>query len=525
MGLFRNKKEDESVQAVPMTPPQGNAKETKKSGGGLRQWLIDSYNGLYKVVLEPSMPTKQSIILLVVGLVIGLLWGYLLSPTIFYGANPNRLNGAAQEQWIRMVAVGAYSRAEYTEQSAAELASKVPNPVQTINQLLSDPNLSQTDRDSLQFLLSILPGDLAGAEPIEPPGIVNQVLGLLVPFLLVIIVTPILVLLWRLLIYPNIGAPIVTKIREMTDPELAEKNRRSREEIKIMQQQRVLRDQMKAEVSTDMELGEPVMQYLAIYKPERSFDESVEIELPLDKGGDFLGQCGTVIAEAVDPDPVAVEVWLFDMFSQQNLKKIFITETGYNDLSIRSRLESDVANPATDLIVAVPGAVINLDTEKLRLQGKMASVAVNANGRFQDFNLQLRAWQKGVAARPAAIPAAPIAAPMPAPAPAPAAIPPMPVAKPLSDYDEIQFDPPPAIPQQSAPSSFAPPPGFGQFPQQPPASGSMQPLTPPPLGQAPQAPRPGMTPLSPPPLRPQPPASNDDDPFGGTGDFTPLPRN
>lgn len=511
MGLFgRNKKEDESVQAVPMTPPQSNKTSGNKggSGGGLRQWLIDSYNGLYKVVLQPSMPTKQTIILLVIGLLIGLVWGYLLSPTVFYGANPNRLNDAAQAQWIRMVAVGAYSRSEYTEQSAAELASKVPNPIQTINTLLGDPNLSQSDRDSLQYLLSILPPDLAGSEPIVPPAALNQLSGLLVPFLLIIIVTPILVLIWRLLIYPNIGAAIVTKVRETRDPELAEKNRRSRDELKVMQQQRVLRDQMKAEVSTDVELGEPVMQYLAIYKPERNFDESVEIELPLDKGGDFLGQCGTVIAEAVDPDPVAVEVWLFDMFSQENLKKIFVTDAGYRDDTIRRRLEADVDNPATDVVVAIPGAAVNLDTEKLRLQGKLSSVSVNENGRFQDFNLQLRAWQKTGAVRPAA----------------PAGLPPIPAAKPLPDYGNIEFEPPPAMPQPAAPSFPAQPPGFAPLPpQQPSAPSGFQPLTPPPLSQ-PQAPRPGLTPLTPPPLRPQPPVSSDDDPFGGTGDFTPLPR-
>lgn len=507
MGLFgRNKKEDESVQAVPMTPPQSSKTSGNKGGGGLRQWLIDSYNGLYKVVLEPSMPTWQTIILLVIGLMIGLIWGYLLSPTVFYGANPNRLNDAAQAQWIRMVAVGAYSRSEYTEQSAAELAAKVPNPIQTINTLLGDPNLSQSDRDSLQYLLSILPPDLAGSEPVIPPGTINQASGLLIPFLLIVIVTPILVLLWRLLIYPNIGAAVVNRVREMRDPELAEKNRRSRDELKVMQQQRVLRDQMKAEVSTDVEFGEPVMQYLAIYKPERNFDESVEIELPLDKGGDFLGQCGTVIAEAVDPDPIAVEVWLFDMFSQENLKKIFVTEMGYNDPSIRARLEADVEKPA-DVVVAATGAAVNLDSEKLRLQGKLSSVVVNANGRFQDFNLQLRAWQKTGAIRPAA----------------PTGLPLMPAAKPLPDYGNLEFDAIPAKPQPGVPTFPQQPPGFAQTPPQPAAPSGFQPLTPPPLSQ-PQAPRPGLTPLTPPPLRPQPPISTDDDPFGGTGDFTPLPR-
>ncbi len=63
----------------------------------------------------------------------------------------------------------------------------------------------------------------------------------------------------------------------------------------------------------------------------------------------------------------------------------------------------------------------------------------------------------------------------------------------LDEYDDIQFDPPPQMPRQS-------------------------PLQPPPL----QMPPSGLNPLQPPPLRMPPSEEEDDDPFGGTGDFTPL---
>ena len=67
------------------------------------------------------------------------------------------------------------------------------------------------------------------------------------------------------------------------------------------------------------------------------FDESYEIEL---ESGEFLGQSGTVLAEAVDPDPVAIEVWLFDMFSSVNIAKVFVTPQGNADPAIRSKVEA-----------------------------------------------------------------------------------------------------------------------------------------------------------------------------------------
>src|SRR5262245_33447491 len=121
MSLLRRNKADKNKgeQAVPAdgTVPSPAAPKSSASRPGLiarlRQYILDSYNGLYKIVLEPSMPTKQTVAVIALGLIIGLFWGYQLKPVEFYGGNPNRLNQGSQNQWILSAAV-AYTNSPTT---------------------------------------------------------------------------------------------------------------------------------------------------------------------------------------------------------------------------------------------------------------------------------------------------------------------------------------------------------------------------------------------------------------------------
>jgi hypothetical protein len=508
-----------------MPPPPGSGTDDD-DGGGIMQWLEDSYNGLYKVVIEPSMPTWQTIILLCVGLFIGLVWGYLLFPVEFSGAAPNRLTENAQEQWIRMVAVGSTNQVRYTPDNAITLLEVIPNPQEEIQEMLSSDELPTTDRQALQNLQNIVQSqEINAAEPITGPGFVASTLQILLAFLLVLIVTPILVVVWRLLIYPNVVAGAIDRFRQMTDTEYREQRERDRAAQEAAREQAEFRRKMREESSADEELGEPVMQNLSIFDPGRNYDDSFEIELPQDQGGDFLGQCGAAVSPAVT-EPVAVEIWLFDMFSQQNLKKVFVTETAWNDPSIKSRLmdDNDLDDPQRDIQVAGEGASLVVDSDKLRLKGTLQDLTVTPDGKFESFKMPVVAWQKGESSTGAP--------PIPQSTGSPS----------MSEYDDIEFDPPPQMPsggQQSSGSeqSLGSLMGGGNQqptqpnqPQSPSSSGSGDDMPPPPSSGSSGGQR-----LEPPPLN-IPPGfgesgggsqssqqdDDDDDPFGGTGDFRPL---
>jgi hypothetical protein len=502
MNFGRKNKEDKS-QAVPaQTAPATPEPPKEKKAFSITGWLKDSYNGLYKIVLEPSMPTKATVALVIFGLVVGLFWAYVLFATVFNGANPHRLNQPAQDQWIKLVGIAASKRV-YSAEQATSLLNTVDNPSLAIERMLADPTLPAVEQEALRFIQDIA-RSVSGTPSPQDPGFLSSLFtGLLLPVILFLILIPVAALLWRLLIQPNLVAPVIQKIQEARDPALKAKNDAARASLRKIKEERAMLEDLKKQNVADVELGDPVTQVLKIFTKGRSYDESDEIE----NGDDFLGQCGSVIPEAIEPDPLAVELWLFDMFAtgDQNHKRLFVTELANSDPAIRAKLTRDPEISADEWVVAKPGAKVVIDAQKIRLQGEMISVEVGEDGRFNNFRMKVSAWKKDGKA---------ISAPMPSMANAPQPVAPMPV-----------YTPPPAPAYTPPPPAYTPPP--------------VQPLAPPPspLGARPLSAYDDITfdpppaPLQPRPLSPLPPQPSynpppppEDDPFGNTGDFTPLPK-
>jgi len=513
MSLLRRKK-DENAQATPAPTATPSAKEGKAAGQAPREgmvkravkWLQDSYNGLYKVVLEPSMPAWSTTFALVIGVAIGLFWAYGVNPTVFNGANPNRLNQPAQDQWLKLVGA-SFQGGYYSAEEAAALLNRVDNPAGNVQRLIDDPNTNEGERRALQAVQP-LAANLNGTPTPQSPGFFGELIQFIVPLILFLILFPVATLVYRLLIQPNFVAPTIQRFKEMRDPELRAKNERARQELKRLQEQKAELERIKSETVADVDLGEPVMQTLKVYSTGRSFDEAQEIEVD-DR---FLGQCGAVIPETVGNDPVAVEIWLFDMFAEgeQNHKKLFVTPAALSDSSIRARLASDPDVRAEEFVAAAAGSKLTIEAEKIRLVAEMTSVEITENGRFASFRMKMTAWDKSSKAASVA-PSAPqpiaYAPPMPS---RPAPLPPAPTgAPPMSAYDNIQFDPPP-MPSRPAPLPPAP---AGAPPMS--TYDNIQ-FDPPPMPS-----RPAPSPIAPPPM---PSFGDEDDPFGGTGDFTPVPR-
>ena len=261
----------------------------------------------------------------------------------------------------------------------------------------------------------------------------------------------------------------------------------------------------------------------------------LQSELGPEQGNQFLGECGVSIATRAGDDVQSVEFWGFDMATQDTLTKIFAAPAAVNDPALQAKLGPRVENPATDIIAAAPNAKLTLETDSIRIQGEIVSVVYNdaggtPNSGIENMQLKILTWQKQ---------GSPVGA-------AAGGFPPIPPPQPLPDYSAIKFDPPPQMPASPSPGgrslddyddiTFDPPP---QMPASPPPGGrslddydditfdpppqmpsGRNPLQPPPL----QMPPSGLNPLQPPPLQmpPQRPKPEEDDPFGGTGDFTPL---
>lgn len=464
---------------------------------GLRQWLIDTYNGLYVIVLKPHMPTWVAVLAVVAAMLFGLLWGYGVAPTVFYDGSPYQMNEAARDQWIQMVAA-SYQAGFYTDDDIRRLLNEVEAPALAIERMIS-----QTQGRVQEALINLRPlvVDASGTaiiigRPAPRAGgllgdLVNVALAALLTIVLALIISPV----WRLLIKPNLVAPVIDRLRPKTAQEVEER-KRQQGELALIRETRKREEAMRAESKKEAvgnPLGTPVIQKLSIYTKGRQYDDSFAIE---DQDNTFYGECGATIAKTLNGSLAAVDVWLFDKEDfVRTLNKVLVTEGAASDPATRAEIEERVENPATDIAILAPGQMIHLETDLILMRARVvdAQFTSGTNVTLDGLTLQIEVWYKPMAQTAAAVPVA-----VPAAVPASAVAMPPPVTQPSM---------PPATPVSTYTPPIPPPPG--QQAQAP----TYTPPMPTPTNFVPQ---------QPPPPPPPPKSAYDDDPFGGTGDFEPV---
>lgn len=96
-----------------------------------------------------------------------------------------------------------------------------------------------------------------------------------------------------------------------------------------------------------------------------------------------------------DPAKVtAFEVWLFDKNDIKTVTKVLASEYAYRDTGLQARLRQK-----GDLVLATPGAIIEVETRDLRLQARVVEMeygtgALPPNSFFARLTLDLAAWRK-----------------------------------------------------------------------------------------------------------------------------------
>ncbi|MFN8373488.1 MAG: hypothetical protein U0694_11520 [Anaerolineae bacterium] len=466
----------------------------------IRNYLIDSYNGLYKIVLQPYMPKRNTVFAILAGFFIGLIWAYVVNTTVFFDADPSQLGQSWQDEWVKLLA-DRYAAANFqVDDNLRSMLSAVDDPVGIINRLAAEnPNDAAKFNQLLQFANEVQ------ATAATPPDTGNIFGGFIMPWIIapivVVVLFVIVTLVWGLLIGPNIVGPLIGFIKRGGKPDAG------KEELKRIRDERAATEVAKAEAAKRMASdtrGAPVFQKISKYAPGRSFDESFAIETADDV---FLGECGASISETVgDGKVAAIEVWIFDKEDfTKTLTQVFVATAGFSDPAMRARLET-----RGDLVEAKPGAIANFETQTLLMEVRMSEVAYAAGGglapnsAFDKITFEFAVWTKsgqGVAKAAGAV------------------------------MGQASFAPPPVqplpVPPASPAPSYAPPPTAAPSYAPPPSIESTRPVSSPLGGGAP-----GLTPLKPPPLQTPPPAAppssaprpapQDDDLFGGTGDFTPV---
>ncbi len=436
--------------------------------------------------LMASAPERATVMLILLGMAVGLITAYVIIPTEFTGASPRHMSQQAIQQWVRMVAVGHSEAIHYDGENALIVLNQIPNPQGVVRNLANSVNIPSAERAALNDLADI-PGfaDLAGALAPEDPGVFGSSLQVILSLAAVAIGAPILVIAGRTVL-PARNSSDAAKRRELRQTSTGQAQASASADQTAQQYQAYAEappsapwgdDETDQSNTIHPQYGVAVLHTLSNYVKGRNFDDSFAIESGPELGGQFLGECGVSAATQVGNELQSVEVWGFDMASQETLTKVFAAPAALGDPALQATLANRVKDPTADVIAAEPSAALLLDSGSIHIQATIKTVVCNygggtPNSAIETLQIELIAWHKQSA--PSGLPASGY---------------PAPAASPFNEYADLQFGAP------SETTSPSPPPTTG-------GSGAARPSNS--------------------PLAPKRPEDNEDDPFGGTGNFMPY---
>ena len=433
--------------------------------------------------LAASGPQRMTVLLVLLGMALGLVTAYVIIPTEFTGASPRHMSRLAIEQWVRMIAVGHSEDVHYDSNNALLVLQQIPNPQSVVEGLAGNTQVPAAERAALEALMDI-PGyaDLPGALAPQDPGLVASTLQVLASLAVVALGIPVLVIAGRTILPASGGATSARRGRKQkataSPPPAGSATMPTEQPLQAYSEAPAaatwVEDETEESGTIHPQYGVPVLRALSTYVKGRNLDDSFAIELAPDAGSQFLGECGVSGATQVGNELQSVEFWGFDMASQETLTKVFAAPAALHDPALHAAVSNRVRDAGADIVAVEPGARLLLDSGAIHMQATVKAVVCNygggtPNSGIETLQVEILAWHKQT--MPSSMPASGY---------------PAPASSPFNEYAEMQFGPPA---ETTSPT--------------PPPTGSMS---------APSA-------ISQAPRRPE---DEEEDPFGGTGNFMPY---
>lgn len=310
--------------------------------------------------------------LLVIGLALGLVWGYVIDPVDFVDATPSYLRADLQEDYLRM-AIDSYRVNPDPNLAVQRWKALGPGAQQAFTIIQSNPQKADPAiiKNYGELITKVLSSEPA---PVEGSG--STTIKTITLAIGVIVLLGVLGYAgWYL--YRLLG------------------KRGSGEITPTMQAVEMSR---KAEKTNFEQLGlaPPITQTMTTYVlGDDLYDESFSIDT---QAGEFMGEYGVGVSEAIgvgEPKKVtALEIWLFDKNDIKTATKVLMSKHAFNDPAIRARLE-----PKGELVVVEPQSQVLLETATLQL---LATVVDLEYGRgplpddsyFERITLELAIWPR-----------------------------------------------------------------------------------------------------------------------------------
>jgi hypothetical protein len=310
--------------------------------------------------------------LFVLGLVLGLLWAWKISPVEFVDATPAYLRADLQEDYMRM-AIDSYSINHNPDLAVQRWMGLGAGAQQAYANVQANPN--GVDPAAIQAYGQVVTTALSSQPPPVEETTSSVMQNLLITGAIVLVLGVLVaggIYLYRLLGKRGSG--------EITPTMQAVEMSRKAEKTNFEQ----------------MGLAPPITQTMTTYVlGDDLYDESFSIDT---QAGEFMGEYGVGVSEAIgvgDPKKVtALEIWLFDKNDIKTATKVLMSNHAFNDPTIRARLE-----PKGELVIVEPQSQILLETATLQL---LATVVDLEYGRgplpddsyFERITLELAIWPR-----------------------------------------------------------------------------------------------------------------------------------
>ena len=309
----------------------------------------------------------------VFGLIVGLLFGWVVWPVKYTDGTPEILRADLQRDYLRMT-IDSYNRTADVDLAMARWDNLGTSAPATLISLQADPGyLKPSEIENFRQLVETVKNSPVQSE--TPELSATSSLGKIVFYASFAVVGILVVvgLVFGLRLFRK-GSGKVTPVMEAA--ELSRSVER-----------------------TDYQkhgLEQPITQSLTTYVYGYDlYDESFSIDT---QAGKYLGEFGVGICEKIgvgEPKKVtALEVWLFEENDIKTATKVLMSEHAYNDAVTRNKLEAK-----GDLILVRPKQEILLETANLQLLTTVIDLeygmgSLPQNSYFQRVTLEFAVWPR-----------------------------------------------------------------------------------------------------------------------------------
>ena len=345
--------------------------------------------------MSSSYPGWTIAISVIVGLVIGLFFAWVIWPVTYTPGKPATMSLQYQQAYLNFAATTYGTGGMPIDQVAYYLGDGWTKEQITsiLNGMIGSPTYASNAVYLTKFRDALnVPAVQIGPPP--PPQTVSPVLALCLFLVLILLI--VLLLFWivrRILGRRSSKAVPVTVVTP--SPGGAAAPVAEATPVVVPAVSRAAGGAKSVDKTTWAgESRPPLTQFVTTYAlGDDRYDMSNSIE---NSAGDFQGECGVGISETIgtgSPDKVtALELWLFDKNDIRTLTKVLMSEHAYNDGAIRAKLAAK-----GDAVMIRKGDIVELTTKTLKLNARIVDLVYGSGGLppnsfFQQVTLEIATW-------------------------------------------------------------------------------------------------------------------------------------